>query len=242
MTRTLVIGDIHGGLKGLIQVIKRANISEKDTLIFIGDYGDGWSETAGVFHYLMLLDKTHSCIFIRGNHDYLVHRHLKFNELNPLWLNHGGIATLESYTDVSKKKKKAHIFFLESLHDYYTDNKNRLFVHAGFTNPAGPENEFYPNMVFWDRTLWETAYSMDPRISKNDIRYPKRLKIFKEIYIGHTPTTRLGKSTPLNFNSVWNVDTGAAFKGCITVLDVDTKKFWQSDPLHELYPDERGRN
>lgn len=242
MKRTLVIGDIHGGLKGLVQVIERANVTKKDTLIFVGDYGDGWSESAGVIRYLISLKKSNKCVFIRGNHDYLVHRYLKFNDLNAMWLQYGGRSTLDSYVDISAKEKQEHVSFLDQLVNYYIDDANRLFVHAGFTNQAGPKHEFYPNMVFWDRTLWEMAYSMDMSISKDDVRYPKRLKIFKEIYIGHTPTTKLEKLTPLNYATIWNVDTGAAFKGCITVLDVDTKEYCQSDPLYQLYPDENGRN
>lgn len=34
MNRTLVLGDIHGGLKALIQVFEKAEINSKDTLIF----------------------------------------------------------------------------------------------------------------------------------------------------------------------------------------------------------------
>ncbi len=37
-------------------------------------------------------------------------------------------------------------------------------------------------------------------------------------------------------------DTGAAFKGPLSIMDIDTKAFWQSDPLHTFYPGERGRN
>ena len=33
--RTLVIGDIHGGLKALQQVWSRAHISKEDTLVFL---------------------------------------------------------------------------------------------------------------------------------------------------------------------------------------------------------------
>ena len=36
MSRTLVIGDIHGGLKALIQTLDRANVTQNDTLIFLG--------------------------------------------------------------------------------------------------------------------------------------------------------------------------------------------------------------
>jgi serine/threonine protein phosphatase 1 len=40
--RTLVIGDIHGGLRAL-QILERAKVTTKDTLIFLGDYVDGWN-------------------------------------------------------------------------------------------------------------------------------------------------------------------------------------------------------
>jgi serine/threonine protein phosphatase 1 len=53
MNRTLVIGDIHGGLKALIQVLERAKVTSNDTLIFLGDYVDGWSDSPQVIDFLM---------------------------------------------------------------------------------------------------------------------------------------------------------------------------------------------
>lgn len=55
MKRTLVIGDIHGGLKALIQVFDRASVASADRLIFLGDYVDGWSDSAQVTDYVMSL-------------------------------------------------------------------------------------------------------------------------------------------------------------------------------------------
>jgi serine/threonine protein phosphatase 1 len=72
--------------------------------------------------------------------------------------------------------------------------------------------------------------------------YPKRFIIYNEIYIGHTPVSRIGKTTPVQKANIWNIDTSAAFKGPLTILDVDTKQFWQSEPLPTLYPTEKGRN
>jgi serine/threonine protein phosphatase 1 len=46
----------------------------------------------------------------------------------------------------------------------------------------------------------------------------------------------------MNKCNVWNVDTGAAFTGRITVMDIDTKRYWQSDVVKDLYPGEPGRN
>ena len=41
MKRTFVIGDIHGGLKALLQVLNKLKVTAKDTLIFVEDYVDG---------------------------------------------------------------------------------------------------------------------------------------------------------------------------------------------------------
>ena len=43
MTKTYVIGDIHGGLRALQQVVDRARLRPEDRLIFLGDYVYGCS-------------------------------------------------------------------------------------------------------------------------------------------------------------------------------------------------------
>ncbi len=113
---------------------------------------------------------------------------------------------------------------------------------SGFTNMNGIDYEYFPKLFYWDRTLWETALALDSGISKESLLYPKRLKLYQEIYIGHTPVTKIEQTVPMQKACVWNIDTGAAFKGPLTVLDVDSKEFWQSESLNELYFNERGRN
>ena len=243
--KKFVIGDIHGGLKALLQVLKKINCDENYTLIFLGDYVDGWSESPAVLDFLIELQKKQPCIFIRGNHDellldWLLGNNEKIDE--KLWFQHGGEATVLSYQNINAETKEKHIQFLQSLQDYYLDDKNRLFIHAGFTNMKGVEHEFFKPLFYWDRTLWETALAIDNQLSKDAITYPLRLKIYNEIFIGHTPVTKIDETIPVNKACVWNVDTGAAFKGKLTIMDVDTKEFWQSDSLPELYPTEKGRN
>lgn len=245
MKRTLVVGDIHGGYRALLQILERANVTTEDKLIFLGDYMDGWSESPEVLDFLIQLNQTHTCIFIKGNHDELVIDWLeeRFENINEsMWFKHGGKATVEAYANIDKVKKKEHIAFLKELKNYYLDSENRLFIHAGFTNLHGVEYEYFPKLFYWDRTLWEMALAMDETLGKEDLLYPNRLKIYTEIYIGHTPTTRIGQTVPVNKACIWNVDTGAAFKGPLTILDINTKEYWQSDALPSLYPDETGRN
>ncbi len=242
MNRTIAIGDIHGGLKALIQLLQRMDISPDDTLIFLGDYVDGWSDSANTVTYLIELAKQNTCVFIRGNHDDLTEAWLKTGDLNEQWLQHGGQSSIDAYRNFSSEEKKAHLEFYSQMVDYYVDKNNNLFVHAGFTNLRGPEQEYFPKTLFWDRTLWEMVLALDKKLAKDNDYYPKRLLLFEEIFIGHTPVTRIGKEKPVNIANVWNTDTGAAFKGRISAIEIKTKLIWQSDPVHELYPDEEGRN
>lgn len=242
MKRTLVIGDIHGGLRALIQLLERININVNDRLVFLGDYVDGWSESAAVIDFLIELNKTHSCIFIKGNHDIWCQEWLQSGKPNNIWLQHGGTATINSYEDYTSEKITEHLSFFESTKDYYIDEQNRLFIHAGFSSMHGPEKEHYLSNYSWDRTLWEMALTMDKRIKKDSLLYPKRLLLYEEIYIGHTPTLHYNIKDPMQGCNVWNIDTGAAFHGKLSCIDVETKTFWQSDIVQELYPNEKGRN
>jgi len=173
--RTLVIGDIHSGLRALEQVIERAKVTAEDKIIFLGDYVDGWSTAVDTINFLEILSETHNCIFIRGNHDELCYDWLKEGKDNPIWFQHGGEATIASYEKTNTQTISKHLHFYESLENYHLDSENRLFLHAGFTNLKGVEHEYFPKTFYWDRTLWELAQSLNPDLSEEDQHYPSRL-------------------------------------------------------------------
>jgi serine/threonine protein phosphatase 1 len=240
--RTLVIGDIHGAYLALKQLLLRSNVSENDTLIFLGDYVDGWSQSAEVIDLLVHLNETHHCIFIRGNHDTWCEEWMQTGNANATWLFHGGQSTVDSYENVSVEKRAEHLAFFNRLRNFYVNDNNCLFIHAGYTSMHGPEKETYSTNYSWDRTLWEMSLTMDKRIEKESRLYPKRLKLYNEIFIGHTPTLNYDVEIPMNAINVWNIDTGAAFYGKLSILDIDTKQYWQSDIVKTIYPLEKGRN
>lgn len=242
MAKTYAIGDIHGGLRALQQLVQRIGLKKDDRLIFLGDYVDGWSESRQVIDFLMQLEKSHTCIFIKGNHDAWAEEWLQGMGANVDWLIHGGQATVASYNGITDKERFQHLEFFDRMLPYYEEGRERLFLHAGFSNMRGPSREHHPANFYWDRTLWEMAMAVDKRIPKSSLFYPKRLLLYDEIFIGHTPTTNYDIEIPMNCSNVWNVDTGAAFMGRISALDVDSKKFKQSDVVQLLYPGETGRN
>ena len=264
--RILVCGDIHGGYKSLLQVLERCNFnSEEDQLICLGDYVDGWSETAEVIQYLLELESqcVYKPIFLRGNHDSWAEEWFTYGTRRDIWLMQGGQATIYSYIRTGLVANALHKSFFQRLHNYYIDEQNRGFVHGGFISKNGLGHEVYQSDYYWDRTLWEIAMAVDKDfklIDKGDFRTnPYRFEKHLEIYLGHTSTgcwlikphlpeyqyseqPKQGRIiTPMNRCNVWNLDTGGGYEGRLTIMDIDTKEFWQSDDMKSLYPNERGR-
>lgn len=241
MARTFVIGDIHGAFRALQQVIERVGPLRKDRLIFLGDYVDGWSQSREVIEYLLQLEGMHECVFIRGNHDVWCEEWLEGWGASADWLFHGGVATMGSYAGIAQADLKRHLDLFGRLRPYFEED-GRLFVHAGFSSVHGPAGEYFESNFYWDRTLWEMAMAVDDRLPRDSPFFPQRLQLYSEIYIGHTPTTNYGPDTPMQRCNVWNMDTGAAFTGRISAMDIATKKIIQSDVVQQLYPGETGRN
>lgn len=240
--RTFAIGDIHGGLKALVQLLNKLELRDGDQLIFVGDYVDGWSESAQVIQFLINLSQKFQCVFIKGNHDVWCEDWLRDNEVNPIWYLHGGKETIDSYATFTAEQKKEQLRFFKNLELYHIDGQNRLFLHAGFTSMHGVEKEPFDSTFYFDRTLWEMALTMKDDIDEDSLIYPNRLKHYKEIFIGHTPTINYNEAKPMHAQNIWNIDTGAAFTGNLSAINVETKDVFQSDPVFSLYPNEKGRN
>jgi serine/threonine protein phosphatase 1 len=250
--RKLVIGDIHGNAKGLNQVLKRCNFNpNNDQIIQLGDVADGWSETAQCVDILLdIKEKSkHKPIFIRGNHDVWVYDWFKYGIQPIIWLQQGGKATRDNYVNTAKLVEMNHINFWNDQIDWYIDENNNLFIHAGWYYQAGfPQGAkakvnagSIARECHWDRGLYETAKSAHFLRKHNDKAFKKfeALEQFNEIYIGHTSQTNKCNNQYLN---LWNCDSGSGWNGRLSIMDINTKEKWYADLSKELYPDEKGRN
>lgn len=243
--KTFVIGDIHGGYRALQQVLKRSKFNYKeDTLITLGDIADGWSEVPLCIDELLKIEHR---IDIKGNHDAWLHDWMLYGSAPGIWLRQGGQVSYDAYIDLKDKdikKFRKHISFFDKQHWYYIDDNNNLFVHGGFTNRGGVKKEFDKRYLIWDRSLWELANAGNRSFQEEGmyaINLPEKLRLYNEIFIGHTSTEMFNITYPLKRCNVWNLDTGAGFSGKLTIMDVNTKEYWQSDTVKNLYKDEKGR-
>ena len=222
--RTFVIGDIHGTYKALAQCLKRSGFDHaRDRLIALGDVCDGYLDVKQCFDELL---KVKNLDFVLGNHDFWAREWATRGIKEDVWLTQGGDNTVASYGD--KGMPPAHVELLQNAHPYL-EWDNRLFVHGGL-DPGKPLPEQSLETLIWDRNLINDAWKKYLR--GEDHCYTQ----FKEIFLGHTPTQLFNWSGPLKVCNVWDMDTGAGWAGKLTIMDVQTKAYWQSDPVQELYP------
>ena len=131
--------------------------------------------------------------------------------------------------DISPSHRK----FLNAQLPYFVDS-GRCFVHGGFDRTLPLEaqraEEFY-----WNRDLWQQAWEQSGGGKMPTAEGFFASTDFSRIYLGHTPTTKLGTDKPLQAFQIYNLDTGAGHSGRLTIMNVDTGEYWQSDPVLSLY-------
>jgi serine/threonine protein phosphatase 1 len=227
--RTFAIGDIHGAHKALLQVFDRSGFdAEKDRLITLGDVTDYNPESAEVVEELLSLK---NMIAVRGNHDVWAAKYILHKIPDRMWVWQGGQQTMNSYQETGLGDDPRHHDFFKNQPLYFVDEGNRLYVHAGF-EPSLPIEEQDEAILCWSRKLWNNLMHQE--------RYSQGIPDFgyDSVFIGHTPTLKdFGDTDPVNIGTVWNLDQGAKKDGRLTMMNVDTKEYWQSDLVSELYAD-----
>ena len=214
MDRTFAIGDIHGCLDKLEDLIKLIDPGPKDSLIFLGDYVDRGESASEVIDYLIDLARRVPCVFLRGNHEDMFITFLEFGSNKTIFFANGGLKTIESYIkperftgndQVARSLPEAHRDFLSNLKLYHED-EGYIYVHAGI-KPGNP-------MIEQDRydLLW---------IRDEFIFSPTGME--KKVIFGHTPFAR-----PMVKADKIGIDTGAVYGGALTAIEIPGETFIQS--------------
>jgi len=226
--RTLCIGDIHGNYKALVQALERSKFDmKKDRLISLGDIYDGHAKGPECVDLLM---KIKNFVWVLGNHDEFVRRWFRGDwKKDPVgearWLKKGGLITKDAYNNngkLNKKIIKKHAEFVEKAVLYFIDEKNRLYVHAGLNWKYPVHKQPSETNYYIGRDTWRIDA---PKLKKSGKKFP-----YKNVFIGHTHTELdYPDCKPVKIANLWNLDQGAGWEGKLTIIDVDTFKYWQSD-------------
>lgn len=205
--RTLAIGDIHGCLRSLEDLLLYVGLREDDVIITLGDYVDRGPDSKGVIDRLLALRETHEVVSLKGNHELMMLESVDSEACLNHWLSFGGEETLASYGSSFDDVPETHWEFMKKARPYH-EMETHFFVHAN-VDPAAPIYAQPDEMLYWER-----------------FGKPKPHVSGKTMICGHT-IQRTGE--PLSVRHAICIDTWAYGKGWLTCLDVATNNYWQTN-------------
>jgi len=207
MGKIFVIGDIHGCLSKLNEMMAKLRIdAEDDTLIFIGDYIDRGPDSKGVVDSILeIRQRLDHVICLQGNHEEMFLKYYREHEDEDLFIQNGGMLTLLSYGFTGREYgydinvPEDHLQFFSSLHPFY-ETDGHIFVHAGL-RPGIPLERQVKEDMLWIRQVFIS--------SKHDFG--------KTVIFGHTP---LSYDMPYIRPNKIGIDTGLVYGGRLTCLEL----------------------
>jgi serine/threonine protein phosphatase 1 len=219
------VGDIHGDVEKLEELLAELPLRQGDRLVFLGDYLDRGPDAFGVVERLIQLQREWPCIFLLGNHESMFLDFLGWTDDaffgGDAFLMNGGDRTLASYGYFDRDQPdretfnlpKQHEDFLLSLKLYYRDG-NYVFVHAGLGEAQKYDDLRYAlrrcrvEDLLWNRTTCELPH-----------------KLGVTIVYGHTPGEDLEVRWNLPFSI--GIDTGAVYGGPLTAIRLPDETLFQ---------------
>ncbi len=200
MSRIIAVGDIHGcELTFRKLVIDVLRIRKSDTLILLGDLIDRGPRIRGLIDFVMnLSEKGYNIIPLRGNHEWLLLKSLKSDQMFSLWLLNNGMTTLQSFNvNYTAHIPQLYLKFFKKM-PYYVELDDFIVVHGGLNFQKKNPLKHKKTMV-WTR---------NEKVTKKDIE-----KIGgKRLIVGHTPTP-LKKILKSNKTNRILLDGGCVYKG-----------------------------
>ncbi|HZS48689.1 MAG TPA: metallophosphoesterase [Blastocatellia bacterium] len=222
--RTFVIGDVHGRLWLLKQLIEGSGIDTKnDKIVFLGDLIDRGENSPGVVEYVTKLKSENpNVITLRGNHEQMLLDFIDNTDMSWLHPSNGGARTLAQYGSpvegddgfTNLKIPSHHIDYFRST-IFFHEDKDAIYVHAGLTLGVHPSKED-PRKLLWSRNQEFYDY------------YDGKLCIF-----GHTPTRCIKNGTFRHAHDIFvgrkaiGIDTGYRDDDPLSCIEIGTLTVYQ---------------
>lgn len=219
--RLIIIGDVHGCLDELKELILALSLTTNDSIYFIGDLIDRGPDTIGTIKFIYTLSNHFNVIKIIGNHEEKFLRYLeKKNELNNDIFN-------EYLTKLSEQEIN---FLKDSYYNYYIPEHDIMLIHGGYLSKIELKkgiNNKYINRKNTNFSILTMTRFIDPtgrfiEFGKNDdtsIFWAKKYngQVGKVVF-GHNYFKQNG---PYYFEHAIGIDNGCVYGGWLTALIID---------------------
>ena len=240
MGRNLIVGDIHSQYGLLMDVLSAASFNpEEDVLYSVGDITDRGPEIVRLIQFLSSL---HDYRPVLGNHDLWLRDYLVSGLCPSIWIDcNGGQRTVKDFmrSFVSDKEKVLMGEWLSQA-PYVRIEDKYIIMHGGIPNlwtmrelekiaSLPPSTIGYAGIEdpsvspVWNRSYLQSAMAFENGADPAVLQAP--LETDRKIFVGHTPLNSPFHSERYHLIAI---DTGAGHNKRLTLMDMDTLKYWQA--------------
>ncbi len=210
--RKFIVGDVHGCLDELLQVLSEVGFDYRnDVLISVGDLVDRGYYSADVVNFCMRTIK--NFYMVHGNHDDRFHRYLKGNNVK---VTHGLQTTIDSFSKWKDTLPEVKDYL--SKQPYILKFDNNYVVHAGI-NPTRPMEKQFKQDCIYSRYFGGKDYFDN---ENGQYWYESVGELHKDIniFFGH----EVHQDVDQVRDNVWALDGGCVFGGELRLWNVEEKR------------------
>jgi len=231
MTKTFIIGDVHGCIDELKELVHQLAIVSGDRLIFIGDLIDRGPDSLGVVRQVYEWSKFFDVFLLLGNHEEKFNRYVHHIQGNTG--KEKEMKGIDQFSNLLNGLNESEINFLkEAYYSLHLPEFDSLLVHAGvwrnisFHLPAtykfNPETtDSNKHIVLLTKTRFinsEGNFVSLGEEKQDDVFWANNYNgQYGHIYFGHQPFLQ---SLPHHFSHATAIDTGCVYGGWLTAVEL----------------------
>ncbi|WP_179354686.1 metallophosphoesterase [Winogradskyella vidalii] len=215
MSKTYIIGDLHGCFDEFIELSNRIGITENDLVISLGDIVDRGNKSYELYEYFK---NRKNAVVLMGNHE---RKHLR-----------GVLSYSQEIVKVQfADKYDDFIKWVDTLPYYYETNE-AIIIHAFFEHDIKLQNQKnevlsgttsgsrYLEKKYEEDTYWEEYYSGSKPI------------IYGHHVVGNKPKIK---------NNTYGIDTGACHGGYLTIIELPEFKIHQIKVERDYWKEQQSK-
>ena len=247
MAKTFIIGDVHGCIEELLELIEILAPADDDRIIFIGDLIDRGPDSLGVVRKVVHWSNRFNVQLVLGNHEEKFLRYVQhIKSASGLEREMKGI---DEFPDLLSGLHDHELTFLQSAyHALHLPEWNTLLVHGGlwrnvdFPLPAtyrflDNHNSTKKRLTLLNKTRYLNPEGMFVALEQEKPGDSFWAEVYDgqwgHVFFGHQPFMQ---SEPKRFTHATGIDTGCVYGGWLSAVEIkDEGVSFTSVPAREIY-------
>lgn len=248
MTRHIIIGDVHGCIEELNELLERLELRLSDRLIFVGDLIDKGPDSLGVLRRVRALREVYDVEIVLGNHEEKLCRYWKHLREGRTEVAEGMVERKPELAQMTVDFDAADAALLQSMSMYCLVPRG-VVVHAGippalrrlpsrdeYERARGEDKKLFEQMLRLRRIRPDGGFvAIGDDTEGTDFWAERYTGMYGTVFFGHEAFM---EQHPVVFPHAIGLDLGCCYGGYLAAAVLDDERYgirFVSVMAHDVY-------